>query len=277
MCERFRDAKALCTKSRLPASDYVINPYVGCLHRCRYCYASFMGRFTNHTEPWGTYIEPKRFASYRLPRNLKGKTILVGSVTDAYNPAERQYRLMPDILRALASSQAHVEILTKSSLVLRDMELIRQIPDAAVSVSLSNLNGDDNALLEPGADTAEQRLHTLKVLSENGIPTYLFVAPYLPGLTDLPLLCRRAGRYVRYVCVENLNLRGGSRKTVLGIIRGRHPDLYPLYEQIYLKKQGAAYWEALERSFPQIEQSCQVPIVSYLYHEKIKKGGKTDD
>ena len=57
----YRETKVLCTRSKLPASDYVINPYIGCIHRCRYCYASFMGRFTGHTEEWGTYLEQKKY------------------------------------------------------------------------------------------------------------------------------------------------------------------------------------------------------------------------
>ena len=81
----------LYSKSNLPDADYVINPYIGCTHGCMYCYACFMGRFSGHKEPWGSYLEVKEYASVRLPKIQENKTILAGSVTDAYNPAEKKY------------------------------------------------------------------------------------------------------------------------------------------------------------------------------------------
>ncbi len=263
---------ALCSPSKLPASDYVINPYIGCTHRCMYCYASFMGRFTGHSgETWGTYLEPKQYASMKLPHHLQGKTILVGSVTDAYNPGEGKYCKMPGILQALAGCEAHVEILTKSNLVLRDLELLRNIPDLAVGVSLSNLEQADNEMLEPNAATAQERLETLKTLHENGISTYLFVAPYLPGLTDLRELAEAVEGTVDAICVENLNLRGKAKQDVLEAITKLHPGLEGLYRSIYLEKGAAGYWSKVEQEIEKLRRWAGVPVVSYLYHEKIKK------
>lgn len=270
-------ACTLCSPSKLPASDYVINPYIGCTHRCMYCYAGFMGRFTGHAgELWGTYLEPKQYTSLKLPRSLKGKTILVGSVTDAYNPAEKKYCKMPEILRALSCCEAHVEILTKSSLVLRDLELLRRIPDLAVGISLSNLCQADNEVLEPGASGVSERLDAIRTLHRNGISTYLFAAPYLPGITQLGRLADAAGKDIDYLCVENLNLRGADKTRVLDAIARLHPELEDLYRDIYLKKGGAEYWQGVEQEMEALRQSIDVPVISYLYHEKIrKKGGNT--
>lgn len=268
----YRDASALCTPSKLPASDYVINPYIGCIHRCKYCYASFMGRFTGHTEPWGTYLEPKKYSSYKLPGKIdSSKTILIGSVTDAYNPSESKYSLMPRILESLQDCSAHVEILTKSSLVLRDIDLIKQIPDIAVGVSLSNLNEEDNEVLEPGASSAEARLKTLKELHENKIRTYLFIAPYLPGITNLNALYDAVEGAVDYICVENLNLRGNYKQPMLDAIQSLHPDLRGLWDDIYTKKKSGVYWAAIEKQIEALRHKSSVPIISYMYHEKIKK------
>jgi DNA repair photolyase len=93
-------AKTIITKSGLDV-DYVINPYVGCLHGCIYCYARFMKRFTNHHEPWGKFLDVKINASELIPKNskkYKGKAIMISSVTDPYQPAERKYKLMRGIL-----------------------------------------------------------------------------------------------------------------------------------------------------------------------------------
>jgi len=272
MDERYVSASALCTASKLPASDYVINPYIGCTHRCAYCYACFMGRFTGHSEKWGTYLEPKRYESYRLPKNLEGKTILIGSVTDAYNPSEKKFEQMPSILRALTDCKAHVEILTKSNLVLRDIELIKAVPDIAVGISLSNINDEDNRIIEPGASSAAERIDALKKLHEAGIKTYLFIAPYLPGITDMKKLCDETEGSVDYVCVENLNLRGSYKPTMLGLIKKLHPDVYDLWDDIYLKKKSSAYWSAIEKYISELKKQTQMPIISYMYHEKIKKG-----
>ena len=120
-----------------------------------------------------------KYISYKLPRNLDEKTILIGSVTDAYNPAEKTYTLMPKILEQLEKCPAHIEILTKSKLILRDIDLIKKITDISVGISLSNLIAEDNKIIEPGASTAEERIETLRVLHEAGINTYLFICQEL--------------------------------------------------------------------------------------------------
>lgn len=268
----YRKAGTLCTPSKLPASDYVINPYVGCIHRCKYCYASFMGRFTGHTEEWGTYLEPKEYDSYKLPSKLdSSKCILIGSVTDAYNPAEKKFCLMPKILESLSNCPAHIEILTKSSLILRDIELIKKIPDIAVGLSLSNLNDDDNKVIESGASSAEERLNTLKTLHENNIKTYLFVAPYLPGITNLETLYQAAKGNIDYMCVENLNLRGSYKQPMLDLVKELHPEQHELWLDIYTRKKAAEYWTTVENKIQSLREKIDIPVISYMYHEKIKK------
>ncbi len=269
--EKYVTAKKLCNPSKLPASDYVINPYVGCIHGCKYCYAQFMGRFTKHTETWGTYIEPKKYTSYRLPKKLEGKTILIGSVTDAYNPTEKKFCLMPNILKSLIECSAHVEILTKSNLVLRDIELIRKISNISVGISLSNLNEQDNEIIEPKASSAEERIKTLQILHQYGIKTYLFIAPFLPGITNLQNIYESVKDSVNYICVENLNLRGSYKQTMLDIIKKYHPELYHLWCDIYSGKQKEEYWKNIEDKIEKFSKNINIPVISYMYHNKIKK------
>ena len=80
--------KSVMTKSNLPVSDYSVNPYVGCSHACKYCYAYFMKRFTNHPEPWGEFIDVKYWPEIKHPEKYAGKEAFLGSVTDCYQPCE---------------------------------------------------------------------------------------------------------------------------------------------------------------------------------------------
>ena len=86
------EVKTVLTKSNLPVSDYAVNPYVGCLHACKYCYASFMRRFTNHPEPWGTFLDVKTWPEVKDPSKYKGKELFLSSVTDPYQPHEAKYK-----------------------------------------------------------------------------------------------------------------------------------------------------------------------------------------
>ncbi|MBQ1864112.1 MAG: hypothetical protein II150_05935, partial [Thermoguttaceae bacterium] len=104
--------------------DYVINPYVGCPHACRYCYASFMKRFTNHEEPWGEFLDVKHCAKPLGAKRLEGKSVFMSSVTDCYNPLEAKYGVTRRILEELAPIECRLSITTKSDLLLRDLDLL---------------------------------------------------------------------------------------------------------------------------------------------------------
>ena len=194
-------AKSVLVKSDLPASDYVANPYSGCPHRCRYCYASFMKRITKHTEKWGTYIDVKEYDPCRLPKSLGGKTILLSSVTDPYNPYEVKFHKSRDILKLLVNSDAHVEILSKSDLMVEDIDLLKEFRDLSVGISLNTLDDGFRKDMEPGAPSVQRRLKALEKLHSAGIPTYLH-------FTDLPV----PDRYPGYP-------QGNSRKYRQGLLR----------------------------------------------------------
>ncbi len=115
------EVKSVLTKSNLPVSDYSVNPYVGCTHGCRYCYASFMKRFTGHTEPWGEFLDVKYWPEIKNPARLAGKELFFGSVTDPYLPQEAEYGRTRALLEQLQGSGIKISIATKSDLVLRDL------------------------------------------------------------------------------------------------------------------------------------------------------------
>ena len=124
MIVKKREVKTILTRSNLPVSDYSVNPYVGCPHACKYCYASFMKRFANHPEPWGEFLDVKYWPEIRNPRNYSGKELFVGSVTDPYNPEEEKYGRTRALLEQLRGRGVKLSIQTKSDLVLRDLDLI---------------------------------------------------------------------------------------------------------------------------------------------------------
>lgn len=117
--------KTVITKSNLPVCDFSVNPYVGCTHACKYCYASFMKRFTGHFEPWGEFIDVKRWSEIKNPGKYCGKEFFIGSVTDPYNPQEAEYKRTRAFLEQMQGSGAKISIQTKSDLVLRDLDLIK--------------------------------------------------------------------------------------------------------------------------------------------------------
>lgn len=289
------DVKSVLTKSNLPVSDYSVNPYVGCTHACKYCYASFMKRFTNHPEPWGEFLNVKHWPEMTNPEKYKGKELFIGSVTDPYNPQEEEYGRTRALLQQLKGSGVKISIQTKSDLVLRDMELIRTFPDARVGFSINTLDERfkddmDNAV------SIERRLEAMRQFHEAGIRTTCFISPIFPGITDVMAIIERVKDRCNLVWLENLNLRGNYKSVIMDYIRDKHSELLSLYEEIYLKNKRA-YWEQLDaevrayagengleylRNDDTMKRPFDAPpvIVNFFYHEEIKKsalkGGTTN-
>lgn len=277
--------KSVLTKSNLPVSDYSVNPYVGCTHACKYCYASFMKRFTNHPEEWGTFLDVKYWPEIQNPQKYCGKELFFGSVTDPYNPQEETYRRARSLLEQLQGSGIKLSIQTKSDLVLRDIDLIKTFPDARVGFSINTLDEDFKNDMDQ-AVSIERRIAAMKVLHDAGIRTTCFISPIFPGITDCEAIIDRVKDQCNLVWLENLNLRGGFKKTIMDYITEKHPDLVPLYEEIYTKK-NRSYFEALEKKAEEIAKKygCRFvdnetpyerveqghpTIVDYFYHEEVR-------
>ena len=180
-------AKSIITRSNLPDADYVINPYVGCMHSCLYCYARFMKRFTGHTEPWGKFVDVKVNAPDLVPaKTLKyrNKSIFLASVTDPYNPLEEKYQLTRKILEKLIPLQPDLGIQTKSDLVLRDIDLLGQFKNCEVGLTITTLDDNLRKEIEPFASPVKNRIKALEKLKEAGSKTYVFIGPILPFFTE---------------------------------------------------------------------------------------------
>lgn len=182
------EAKSILTKSDLPSADYVINPYTGCAFSCSYCYASFMGRFVNEPlENWGKYIYVKTNAVELLDTKLasmrkKDKSIMLASVTDAWQYVEKKYEITRNILKTLAEHEypGKIQCLTKSDLILRDLDVIKQLKNVEVGFTITSTKNNISKALEVAAPGVEKRLEALKIFNENGIKTYAFIGPVFP-------------------------------------------------------------------------------------------------
>jgi DNA repair photolyase len=238
------EAKSVLVRSKLPDTEYVVNPYTGCAFGCHYCYASFAGRFVG--EPigaWGNYVYAKVNAVplfqaelAKLRRAGRAPTLLLSSVTDPYQGAEKKYRLTRGILEILTREPypGVVSILTKSPLVLRDAELLAALPRAVVGLTVTTTDDTLSRFLELRAPLASRRLEALAALNARGIETYAFVGPLLPhfrydreGLDALFAGLARAG--VRQVYVEHINLRPYIQQRLGRALRSTPPEVRAVY------------------------------------------------
>lgn len=268
------EVKELATKSNLPASDYVINPYVGCPHGCIYCYASFMKRFTGHKEEWGSFIDIKKCSKKLNQKKLEHKRIFLSSVTDCYNSYEKEYKLTRSLLEQLVDIDCSLSISTKSNLILRDIDLLKRMKHLTVSISINTVDEKFKRDMD-NASSIKDRLDTLKVLHSKGIYTILFMSPIFPYITDFKKIIEISKEYVDEYWFENLNLRGSYKQKILDYVKDNYPDYLTNYIEIY-KKGNKSYWEELSK---EIEEYCEdntIHYTNFFYHEKLvaEKVGK---
>lgn len=255
------------TKSNLPSSDYVINPYVGCPHGCKYCYASFMKRFTGHKEEWGEFIDVKMCDKKIDLEKISGKNVFLSSVTDCYNKYEEKYCITKSILEQLVESDCNVSISTKSKLILRDIEILKKIKNLTVSMSINTLNEKFKDDMD-NASTIKERLETLKALHDNGIHTILFMSPIFPYITEWKEIIEVSRDFVDEFWFENLNLRGNYKKQILSYIEGKYNNLYDKYLDIYIRKDNS-YWKELSKEIEEYCFSNNIKYINYFYHDKL--------
>ena len=209
-------AKTIITKSQLPEVDYCFNPYIGCTHKCVYCYARFMGRFTGHVgEQWGTYLDWKINAPELLRKEASkikktGGVVIIGSVTDCYQPIEGKLRLTRQCLEIFLEHQIPISILTKSNLVKRDFDLLRQFDNCELGISISILDEQQQKIMEPGASISQERINVLKEASSLGLNTYAFLGPIHPFLTNIEDIFEQIAPFVKFIMGEIPNLRCGN-------------------------------------------------------------------
>jgi uncharacterized Fe-S cluster-containing radical SAM superfamily protein len=196
-------AKTILSASKI--YPYVVNPYTGCQHGCSYCYARFMKRVTGHKEPWGEFVDVKINAADLLGRELKKKKrgkVWVSGVCDPYQPLEASYTLTRQCLELLVRNRWPVIIQTRSPLVLRDIDLLKDAADVEVGLSVTTADDTIRTLFEPNAPPIHERIRALGELHNAGIRTYAMIAPLLPRAGGLAGLLK--GK-VDYILIDRMN------------------------------------------------------------------------
>lgn len=281
-----KQVNGVITKCDLPACEYSANPYTGCEHACKYCYACFMKRFTGHEEKWGDFVDVKFWQPLKKPAKYAGKELFIGSVTDPYQPIEEKYGRTRALLEELQGSGVKLSISTKSDLILRDLDLIKTFPNARVSWSINTLNEKFRSDMDNGASII-RRLAAMKTFHDAGVHTTCFISPIFPEITDVKAIVKQVKTHCNLIWLENLNLRGAFKSAVMDYIETNYSALLPLYADIY-RKGNDTYWQFLDEELQMFakEQNLEYKInddkftrpfnsppvmVNFFYHSKIKK------
>ena len=230
--------------------EWSLNPYMGCSHRCTFCYVRAFERRAERPsgEAYGTSIRVKPNIVDVLRKELQSRRrrsghVAIGSATDPYQPAEGRYRLTRQCIQALGEAKTRFSIITRGPLALRDRDvMVEAAIRAAMSISFSVPTLDDDVWrrTEPGTAHPRQRLKVLRQLADAGINAGLSIAPVLPGLSDRPEQIETVVRAARdagaqFIWCGTLRLSPGTREHFLECLARDWPELLPRYEGMYTR------------------------------------------
>jgi DNA repair photolyase len=212
---KVREIKVKSILGKSSIGDYCINPYVGCMIGCIYCYADYYTRkFSNHHEEWGSYVDVKINAPEVLLKEISKKKkgiVYISSLTDAYQPLEAKYKITRKILEILARYDWPVVIQTKSSLVLRDLDVLKKFSKIEVGFTIISLDEGKSRKLEKFASSPKERVKALKILKERGIKTFVFIGPIMPftKIEEIEKIIKETKEFVDEFYFDKLNLKPG--------------------------------------------------------------------
>lgn len=280
------EAKTIFTKSGLPGSDYVINPYNGCLFGCLYCYAAQIARWKHPDEEWGTYLDVKVNAPEllknelgKLEKKLKTKnfgSIFFSSVTDPYVGMETKYQLTRKCLEVLADFgyEGKVSLQTKSPLVTKDINVLKRLKDVTVGFTVTTLDDKVLRFLEVMAPPVSLRIKALKELHEAGISTYAFIGPILPHFISNEkkineLLDELQDVGVKEVWFEHINLNPKIKARLYDFLKKELPELLPEFAEAeteeYRKELEKIIYKAMEG------RNLKMGLGKVIHHRKLPK------
>ncbi len=278
-------AKTIFTKSGLPASDFVINPYNGCLFGCLYCYAAQIARWKHPSEEWGTYLDVKMNAPEllmielsKLEKKLHTRdfgSVFFSSVTDPYVGMEAKYKLTRGCLEVLADFgyEGVINIQTKSDLVMRDIDVLKRLKHVSVGCTVTTLDDTVSRYFEGVAPSVTKRIAALNELHDAGISTYAFVGPLLPTIladekqiTEVLDVLEQAG--IETVWFEHIHLVGSVKQRLYDYIQKTKPELVPFFEiadtKEYREKLNAIILRAMQG------RPMKFAMGEVIFHKELK-------
>jgi DNA repair photolyase len=252
-----RKAKSLYTKSKLPGIKYTVNQYVGCGHKCVYCYARYMSKWKQYGK-WGTWIEIKTNAPELAAEKVRGE-VTMSSVSDPYQPVEKEIMLTRKVLENI-DKETEISILTKSDLILRDIDILKKFKNLNVGLTVNCFPEKTRKILEPNAPSSEKRIEALKVLNKEGIKTFCFISPVIPELTEVRKTLHETKDIVEYYLIEVLNTRLGG-ENLKKVLRDNFPESY---EYLKDRKKMEEFVELLK----QYMKEKKVPLAAFVGHPR---------
>ena len=247
-------AKKAFTPTKIPGADYVINQYIGCEHACKYCYAKFMCKWYNYGK-WGSWVIVKEnMPDLVKMENVKGE-VYMSSVSDPYQPIEKELEITRKILKDM-NKNIKLSILTKSDLVLRDIEIFKEFKDIEVGLSINSYEGSTKKEVEPFSPSNKKRMEALKTLYENGIKNYAFISPIIPYLTDVEELIKETKSFTDFYWFEFLNLKA-SGKEFREWLKQNYPESYDVIsDKIKAEKYVKAVIGTINKSGVSVRGVC---------------------
>lgn len=280
------EAKTILTKSGLPGSDWVINPYNGCLFACMYCYAAQIARWKHPNEAWGSYLDVKTNAPQlleteltKLEKRFNKKdfgSIFFSSVTDPYVGLESKYQLTRKCLEAFEDFgyEGSIAIQTKSPLVTRDIDILKKLNQVTVGFTITTLDDKVSRFLETKAPPVSVRIQALKTLHQAGINTYAFIGPILPHfISDKvkinQLLDKLQSVGVTEVWFEHINLSPKIKARLFNFLNKHSPELLTEFQLADTPE----YREKLETIIQQAMQgrNLKMGLSQVIHHRSLPK------
>ena len=203
-------AKKAFARTKIPGARWVINQYIGCQHACLYCYAKFMRKWYDYGD-WGNWVVVKENIPELVKKEHVTGKVYMSSVSDAYQPIERDLKLTRRILENMDKS-TELRILTKSDLVLRDIDIFAKFEGIEVGLTINGFSERVKREIEPYTSPHKRRINALKALHEKGITTYAFISPIIPGLVAVESLIRETRDFSDFYIFEFLNLKAGGKE-----------------------------------------------------------------
>jgi len=251
-----RETKSIYTRTKLPGIEYTINQYVGCGHRCAYCYARYMSKWKEYGK-WGTWIEVKTNAPELVREKVNGE-VSMSSVSDPYQPLEKKIQLTRKVLENMDKDNTKLSILTKSDLILRDIDILKKFKNLNVGLTVNCFPEKARKTLEPHAASNERRIKALKKLNKEGINTFCFISPVIPKLTEVRKVLRKTKGIVNYYLIEVLNTRLGG-ENFREILKEKFPESY---EYLKDRKKMEKFVELLKNYF----EENKTPLAAFVSH-----------